>query len=65
VQRKVLHDYIERVRQGMAAAMKELHLSAPAPVCGAMWAAAGRLAFAQIALAEIEPQRMKGYGALG
>ncbi len=64
VQRKVLHDYIERVRQAMNRALTDLRLSRPAPVCGAMWAAGGRFTFAQIAVAEMEPQRMRGYGAL-
>ena len=64
VQRKVLHDYIERVRQAMNGALVDLRLPRPAPVCGAMWAAGGRLTFSQIAVAEIEPQRMRGYGAL-
>jgi predicted DNA-binding protein (UPF0251 family) len=64
VQRKVLHDYIERVRQAMARALTDLRLPRPAPLCGAMWAAGGRLTFAQIAVAEMEPQRLCGYGAL-
>jgi GTP-binding protein EngB required for normal cell division len=64
VQRKVLHDYIERVRQAMNRALTDFRLSPPAPVCGAMWAAGGRFTFAQIAVAEMEPQRMRGYGAL-
>ena len=64
VQRKVMHDYIERVRQAMFRAMEDLRLPRPAPICGARWAAGGRFTFTQIAVAEIEPQRMKGYGSL-
>jgi GTP-binding protein EngB required for normal cell division len=64
VQRKVVHDYIQRVREAMNHAMTDLELSQPAPVCGAVWAASGRLSFAQIAVAEMEPQRMRGYGPL-
>jgi GTP-binding protein EngB required for normal cell division len=64
VQRKVLHDYIDRVRQAMNRALADLHLPPSSPVCGAMWAAGGRLTFSQIAVTEIEPQHMRGYGAL-
>ena len=64
VQRKVIHDYIERVRQSMGRAMEGLGLPRPAPVCGALWAASGQLTFTQIAVAEMEPQRMRGYGDL-
>ncbi len=64
VQRKVLHDYIQRVREAMSQAMSDLRLPRPAPVCGALWAARGALTFTHIAVAEIEPQRMRGYGAL-
>ncbi len=64
LQRKVIHDYIERVRQAMGRAMEGLDLPRPAPVCGALWAASGRLTFTHIAVAEMEPQRLRGYGAL-
>ncbi|HXP61071.1 MAG TPA: dynamin family protein [Dongiaceae bacterium] len=64
VQRKVLHDYIERVRQAMACALADLRLSRPAPVCGAIWAAGARFTFAQVEVAEMEPQRLRGYGPL-
>jgi GTP-binding protein EngB required for normal cell division len=64
VQRKVMHDYIQRVREAMARAMAELSLPRPAPVCGALWSARGHITFATIAVAEMEPKRMRGYGAL-
>jgi GTP-binding protein EngB required for normal cell division len=64
VQRKVIHDYIERVRQAMGRAMEGLDLPRPAPVCGALWAASGRLTFTHVAVAEMEPHRLRGYGAL-
>jgi hypothetical protein len=63
VQRKVVHDYIERVREAMDRAMTDLELPQPAPVCGAMWAVSGRVTFTHIALADMEPQRMRGYRA--
>ncbi len=64
MQRKVVHDYIERVRETMGRAMTDLELPQPAPVCGAIWAVSGRVTFTHIAVAEIEPQRMRGYGPL-
>jgi len=64
VQRKVIHDYIQRVREAMARAMADLSLPRPAPVCGALWGARGHLTFASIAVAEMDPKRMRGYGAL-
>ena len=64
VQRKVVHDYIERVREALDRAMTDLELPRPAPVCGAMWAVSGQVTFTQIAVAEMEPQRMRGYGPL-
>lgn len=64
VQRKVVHDYVERVREALGQAMTDLELPQPAPVCGAMWAVSGRVTFTHIAVADMEPQRMRGYGAL-
>lgn len=64
VQRKVVHDYIERVREALDHAMTDLELPQPAPVCGAMWAVSGRVTFTHIAVAEMEPERMRGYGRL-
>lgn len=64
VQRKVVHDYIQRVREAMRRGMGDLNLPRPAPVCGALWSARGHITFARIAVAEMEPKRMRGYGAL-
>ncbi len=64
VHRKVIHDYLQRVREAMAHAMADLSLPRPAPICGALWAARGHISFASIAVAEMEPQGMRGYGAL-
>jgi len=64
VQRKVIHDYIQRVRTALGQAMTDLALPRPAPVCGAWWAAQNHVTFAVIAVAEMEPKRMRGYGAL-
>jgi len=64
VQRKVIHDYIERVREAIQRTMADLSLPRPAPVCGALWAARSHIGFAGIAVAEIEPKRMRACGAL-
>ena len=64
VQRKVIHDYIHRVREVSLHAMVDLHLPQPAPRCGALWAVRGQISFASIALDEAESGRLRGYGAL-
>jgi GTP-binding protein EngB required for normal cell division len=64
LQRKVTHDYVARLREMMSRNLEELHLPRPAPVTGALWAARNAVTFANIALAEMESQRMGGYGKL-
>jgi GTP-binding protein EngB required for normal cell division len=64
VQRKVIHDYIQRVRTALDRAMLDLALPRPKPICGALWAARGHITFADIAVAEMEPERLLGYGPL-
>lgn len=64
VQRKVVHDYVQRVRAALARALADLGLPRSAPVCGALWAARGHVTFATIAVAEMEARRMRGYGPL-
>ena len=63
-QRKVIHDYGVRVREAMARILDELKIPRKPPVCGSLWAARGQLTFAGIAVAEIEPGRMRGYGEM-
>jgi hypothetical protein len=64
VQRKVIDDYIGRVREAMTRVMTDLNLPRPAPVCGALWAAQACITSAQIAVAEMRPKHMLGYGPL-
>jgi GTP-binding protein EngB required for normal cell division len=64
VQRQVVHDHLERVRATLLRVLADLELPRPAPVCGALWAARGQITFASIAIAEMEPKRLRGYGAL-
>ncbi|MGA9778310.1 MAG: dynamin family protein [Limisphaerales bacterium] len=64
VQRKVTHDYILRVRETMRRILDELRIPPKPPVSGALWAARNHTAFAGIAVTELEPEHMLGYGKL-
>jgi len=64
IQRKVTHDYVVRVREVMRHILEELNLPPKPPISGALWAARNHTAFAGIAVAEIEPKHMLGYGKL-
>jgi GTP-binding protein EngB required for normal cell division len=64
IQCKVTHDYILRVREAMGRILKELQIPPKPPISGALWAARGHLGFASVAIAEIEPEHMRGYGEL-
>lgn len=64
VQRKVIADYIRRVREAMSRIMTDLNLPRPRPASGALWAAQTHILFAQIAVNEMESKRMLGYGTL-
>lgn len=64
VQRKVIGDYIQHVREAIGRAMKDLNLSWPAPISGSLWAAQTNVTFAHISVVKIEPKHMIGYGAL-
>ena len=62
IQRKVTHDYVVRVREAMRRILEELKIPLKPPVSGVLWAARGHLSFAGIAIAEIAPEHMRGYG---
>jgi GTP-binding protein EngB required for normal cell division len=62
IQRKVTHDYIVRVRETMRRILEELEIPLKRPISGAIWAARSHLSFASIAIGEIEPKQMAGYG---
>jgi GTP-binding protein EngB required for normal cell division len=64
VQRKVTHDYIVRVRETMRRILEELEIPLKRPISGAIWAARSHLSFASIAIADIEPRQMEGYGKI-
>ncbi|MGA9777505.1 MAG: hypothetical protein WBS33_04475 [Verrucomicrobiia bacterium] len=63
-QRKMTHDYVLRVRDTMRRILDELKIPPKSPTSSALWAARNHLAFAGIAIVEIEPRHMKGYGEL-
>ncbi len=63
-QRKVTHDYVLRVRDSMRRILDELKIPPKPLISSALWAARNHLAFAGIAIVEIEPKYMKGYGEL-
>lgn len=63
-QRTVMHNYVLRVRNAMRRILDELKISPKPPTSGALWTARSHLAFASIAIVEIEPKDMKGYGEL-
>ena len=64
IQRKVTHDYVVRVREAMRRILEELKIPLKPPISGALWAARGHVTFASNAIAEIEPEPMRGYGDL-
>jgi small GTP-binding protein len=64
VQRKVIEDYIQRVREVLLRAMADLHLPRPSPTCGALWALRTQVTFISIAVAEMESKRLRGFGTL-
>lgn len=57
VHRKVIDDYIRRVRDVMSRVMTALNLPRPAPACDVLWAAQARITSAQSAVAEIRPNK--------
>lgn len=64
VQRKVTHDYIVHIRDAMRRVIEELNITPAEPRCGAIWAASISLMFSNISLADLTPEKMRGYGQL-
>ena len=63
-QRKVIADHIGDIRRAMAQMMSDHDLPPPAPECGALWAVQTQVSSARMAVAEIRPKTMRGYGSL-
>ena len=64
IQRKVVHDYILRLRETMRRILADLDIPLSPPVCGALWAASTSILFAGIDIEELSPSRMLGFGPL-
>lgn len=63
-QREAVHEHIARVRETMRRILEELKIPLKPPISGALWAARSHLAFAGIAVVEIEPKHMEAYGKI-
>ena len=61
-QSKVIHDYIARIRAQMLRALDAQGIRPPGPQLGAIHSIRAHLEFVQIALTEIGPKYMRGYG---
>jgi GTP-binding protein EngB required for normal cell division len=64
IQRKVIADYARRIREAMAAALSRFGVAVAPPAVSGVWSARTNLMGAQIALAELAPRTLRGYGAL-
>ena len=64
LQVRVSRDYIRTVRETLRRALERLDIEVPPAQIGATWAARSALMFAQIAIDELRPKRMRGYGEL-
>jgi GTP-binding protein EngB required for normal cell division len=63
-QARVVSDYIARLRAQMLRALRSLGIEPPEPQLGALHSIRVTLGFADIALEECRPKRMKGYGPM-
>jgi GTP-binding protein EngB required for normal cell division len=64
VQRKLIRDYAQRVRAAMRSALERFGVARRPPDVSGVWAARTTLMLAQIAVAELAPQHIRGYGPL-
>jgi GTP-binding protein EngB required for normal cell division len=64
IQQRVARDYVLRIRAAMARIMKEHEISFGEPVCGSRWAANTALLYAAVAVDELDPDRLRGYGQI-
>lgn len=62
IQRKRSADYARRLRSAMRAALDRLGLAMPSVATSGVWSARALLMEAQVAVAELEPSRLGGYG---
>ena len=64
IQRKVLADYLIRLRNVMGRILESQGLSAPKPQISSLWSFQTTLLSARIAMEELAPKHMRGYGDL-
>lgn len=64
LQRKVVGNYVARVRAAMVRIMQAQDIPFAPPICGSLWAARTSLTFVSVALEELTPRRLRGYGPL-
>jgi GTP-binding protein EngB required for normal cell division len=64
VQRKVAADYVGHVRATMLTILERLQMPRPQPHVSSIWAARTALVSAEIAVEELKPRYMRGYGEL-
>lgn len=64
VQRKVVQDYIARIRAQMVRVLEGQHIELPMSTVGAIHAIQANLIAANIAITELKPKYMRGYGTL-
>jgi GTPase Era involved in 16S rRNA processing len=64
LQRKITHDYINRIRAAMSQLIVDYAIPVDPPRTGARWSAQTALLFAEISVSELRPEKVQGYGPL-
>ena len=64
VQQQVLTDYAARLRRRMQAMLERQQIAPPERHVSAVWSARTAVTMAEVALDELRPQRLRGYGEL-
>jgi GTP-binding protein EngB required for normal cell division len=64
VQQQVLMDYAARLRRRMQAMLERQQIAPPERHVSAVWSARTAVTMAEVALDELRPQRLRGYGEL-
>jgi len=64
VQKKAIVEGIARLRAQMAAALKKMGIALPTPTISGVWAVQSMLLNVDIALVEVGPKHMRGYGEM-
>jgi GTP-binding protein EngB required for normal cell division len=62
IQKKVLGDYLARIRDRLLTVLASQHLQPPSPRGGDVFAIRTTLTFIQVAIEELKPKYMRGYG---